>query len=212
MPLFFALIYLFLYFIFSAQKRLEIVHIRIERAAAVLSKPFVSSNQFLATSQFLVFSHPESTFGWIPKRNSTCFTQACQGKGAQNNATQASRRISHQEASASFPATASTSARQIAKPGHRAKIWRISRVWPELGTSLAKPTLGKSCGTLCIFFWWQLSKTKGIFYLIPDAFAMNVPRPEATSSRHFPATVRTPAVLSEADFQDRETVTKTINQ
>jgi hypothetical protein len=63
MPLFFALIYSFIYFIFSAQKSLEIVHIRIERAAASLSKPFVSSNQFLATSQFLVFSQPESTFG-----------------------------------------------------------------------------------------------------------------------------------------------------
>ena len=62
------------------------------------------------------------------------------------------------------------------------------------------------------FFKWRLSKTKGIFYLIPDAFATNIPRPEATSSRHFLATARTPAVLSEADLQGKETVTKKINR
>ncbi len=84
----------------------------------------------------------------------------------------------------------------------------LARAWYL--TCKADP--GKELWNIMHFFWWQLSKTKGIFYLMPDAFATNVPRPEATSSRHFPATARTPTVLSEADLQDRETVTKTINQ
>ena len=59
---------------------------------------------------------------------------------------------------------------------------------------------GKELWNIMHFFWLQLSKSKGIFYSTPNAFAANVPHPMAASNRHFSTTVTTPTVPSEADF------------